>query len=382
MTKPIIAIILTTMKWIDTSFSRREFIKLGALSMGALAMNPWKNWSQLQAEFPDAERLGRICVGKVDVRTRPSVDAGSVGVLYEDAIIVWLREVIGEAPMGRHSRRWVETPDGYVYAPSVQPVLNLPNAPLNDLPQTSLGKGIWAEVTVPQTQIFLERATASSAWLQYALDYGLVPRLYYSQIVWVDEIKTNSQDQVLYRINERFGPGDLFWAAAEAFRPLTEEEVAPISPEVENKKVVVDVTPTRQMLSLYEGSSEVYACRISSGAKWNADGEIVEEWGTPVGANHHIWRKMISTHMSGGQTGTGYDLPGVAWTTLFTGEGVAIHSTFWHNDFGTPRSHGCVNCTPEDAKYVFRWTLPVIPYDPGDLTITTFDGTKIDVREA
>ncbi|MHB1482237.1 MAG: hypothetical protein ACYCXH_07970, partial [Bellilinea sp.] len=164
MTKPIIAIILTTMKWIDTSFSRREFIKLGALSMGALAMNPWKNWSQLQAEFPDAERLGRICVGKVDVRTRPSVDAGSVGVLYEDAIIVWLREVIGEAPMGRHSRRWVETPDGYVYAPSVQPVLNLPNAPLNDLPQTSLGKGMWAEVTVPQTQIFLERATASSAW--------------------------------------------------------------------------------------------------------------------------------------------------------------------------------------------------------------------------
>jgi len=370
------------MKWADNSFSRREFLKLGALGMGALAMSPLKIWSQLQSEFPDAERLGRICVGKVDVRSRPSVDAESVGVLYEDAIVVWLREVVGEAPLGRQGRRWVETPDGYVYAPSVQPVLNQPNTPVTELPTTSLGQGMWVEVTVPQTQIFLEQDTASSVWLKYAIENGLIPRLYYSQVIWVDQIKTNSQGQALYRINERFGPGDIFWAAAEAFRPLTEEEIAPISPDVVNKKVVVDVTPTRQILSLYEGSSEVYACQISSGAKWNASGELVEEWGTPIGQNHHIWRKMISTHMSGGQTGTGYDLPGVAWTTLFTGEGVAIHSTFWHNDFGTPRSHGCVNCRPEDAKYVFRWTRPVIPYDPGDVTITTFDGTQVDIREA
>lgn len=371
------------MKWVDQSFSRREFIKFGALSMGALAISPWKIWDQLQSEFPDAERLGRVCIpGKIDIRARPSADAQSLGVLYEDAIVVWLREVIGEAPGGRISRRWVETPDGYLYAPSIQPVFNQPNVPVKELPQTSLGQGMWVEVTIPQTQVFLERDTVSSGWLKYALENGLIPRLYYSQVIWVDQIKTNSQGQVLYRINERFGLGDLFWAAAEAFRPLTEEEIAPISPDVENKKVVVDVTTTRQILSLYEGNSEVYTCQISSGAKWNAYGEYVDEWGTPVGPNHHIWRKMISTHMLGGQTGTGYDLPGVAWTTLFTKEGVAIHSTYWHNAFGEPRSHGCVNCKPEDAKYVFRWTMPIITYDPGDLTITTFDGTQIDVREA
>jgi len=369
------------MKWIDTTFSRRDFLKFGALSVGALAMRPWKNWSYLQDEFPDAERLGRICVGKVDVRRRPFVEAESVGVLYEDAIVVWLREVVGEAPAKRQSRRWVETPEGYIYAPSVQPVHNQPNIPLAELPTTSLGKGMWVEVTVPQTQIYLDGEVAHGPGLKYSIEKGLIPRLYYSQVIWVDDIRTNSQGLVLYRANERFGY-DRFWAAAEAFRPLTVEEVAPISPEVENKKVVVDVTPSRQIMSLYEGNSEVYACQISSGAVWNTEGIIVEEWGTPVGANHHIWRKMISTHMSGGQTGTGYDLPGVAWTTLFTGEGVAIHSTFWHNDFGTPRSHGCVNATPEDAKFVFRWTTPIIPYDPGDLTITTFDGTQIDVRKA
>lgn len=370
------------MKWIANAFSRRELLKFGALSLGALVIRPWTVWSQVLEDFPDAEHLGRICVGKVDIRKSPLADAESLGVLYEDAVIVWLREVVGEAPMGRQSRRWVETPDGYIYAPSVQPVRNQPNTPLVELPTTSLGKGMWAEISIPHTQIFLEGDKPASLWLQYNQENGIISRLVYSQVVWVDDVRTNSEGQKLYRVNERFGYGDLFWAAAEAFRPLTEAEIAPISPEVEDKKVVVDVTPTRQILSLYEGNSEVYACQISSGSVWNSDGEIVEKWGTPVGPNHHIWRKMISTHMSGGQTGQGYDLPGVAWTTLFTGEGVAIHSTFWHNDFGTPRSHGCVNAAPDDAKYVFRWTTPIVPYDPGDVTVGMPGGTQVAVWKA
>ncbi len=368
------------MKWAETRFSRREFLKLGLLSLGALAMNPWRVWGQLLQEWPDAERLGRVCVGKVSLRKRPSVDAEAVGELYEDAVVVWLREVVGEVPLGRQSRRWVETPDGYIYAPSLQPVKNLPNEPVGELPITSLGRGMWVEVTIPHTQIFLENRSPASPWLKYTVEFNTIPRLHYSQILWVDDIRTNSQGQRLYRVNERYGYGDLFWAAAEAFRPLTEAELQPIRPEVENKRLVVDASTNRQIVSCYEGNSEVFSCLVSTGAKWNANGELVEAWGTPLGA-HPVWRKAISIHMSGGQTGTGYDLPGVAWTTLFTGSGVAIHSTFWHNDFGTPRSRGCVNCTPEDANFIFRWTLPVIPYDPGDVTVSMPGGTVVDVVE-
>jgi hypothetical protein len=60
---------------------------------------------------------------------------------------------------------------------------------------------------------------------------------------------------------------------------------------------------------------------------------------------------------------------------------VAIHATFWHNDFGTPRSHGCVNVPADDAKWIFRWTTPVVTYNPGDITDNTYQGTKIEVIE-
>ena len=87
--------------------------------------------------------------------------------------------------------------------------------------------------------------------------------------------------------------------------------------------------------------------------------------------------------MSGGTTGGGYDLPGIGWTTLFVGSGVAIHSTFWHNNFGGElMSHGCVNARPEDAKWVFRWTLPVVPNDPGDVTVEGMNNsTTVEVVE-
>jgi len=86
-------------------------------------------------------------------------------------------------------------------------------------------------------------------------------------------------------------------------------------------------------------------------------------------------------HMTGGTTGGGYDLPGIGYTTLFSGDGVAVHSTFWHNSYGIPRSHGCVNARPEDARWVFRWTMPEVPYDAGDVTVSGTGSTKVLVRE-
>ena len=365
-----------TIKRLTRPLSRRDFLKLTASGAAALALRPFSPTQLFQ--FPDAEKLGRITVGKMDLKARPNENSQTVGALYEDAIIPWLREVIGPHP-GRINQRWIETPDGYVWGGYVQPVYNRPNIPVTTLPQTSLVRGMWVEVTVPYADLILDNPPARAPWLQYQASIALPARFYYSQIVWADQICSDENGQVWYRLNEKYGSGDIFWSRAEAFRPLSAEEVAPIHPEIEDKHIEVNIW--YQTLSCFEGNVEVYFARISSGALFNADGNRVDAWETPLG-EAPIWRKAISLPLSGGSTAAGWSLPAVGWISLFVGTGVAIHSTFWHNNYGEPSSRGCVNASPEDAKWIFRWSSPIVPYDPGDVTVEWPGGTKVSVVES
>jgi hypothetical protein len=360
------------------SISRGEFCKVMTFGLGSIlipgVLDGWdKSPAARLSDFPQADRLGRVCAGMVPLKQRPDMESPDVGTLYEDDVVAWLSEVVGSRPLW-NSQRFVETPDGFLYAPNIQPVRNLPNQPLEELPSSNLA-GIWVEVSVPYADLTLDNPPPRSPWLKG----NLHPRVYYSQILWVDQIKKDSVGQIWYRVKELYGTyGDIFWVPGEALRPLSADEFAPIHPEVEDKKVVVDVT--HQTLSCFEGKDEIYFTRVSTGAKFDAQGNPVDKWSTPVGP-HHIWRKMVSVHMSGGTTGGGYDLPGIGWTSLFSGNGVAIHATFWHNNFGVPMSHGCVNARPQDAEFVFRWTAPATPEDPGDITVSGTASTQVVVVE-
>jgi len=340
-----------------------------------------KRQKLLRLDFPQTEKLGRVCVGKIDLKARPDQDSQSVGVLYEDAVVPWLREVVGPRPY-YINQRWVETPDGYIYGPYLQPVQNHPNLPVEKLNDSSLGPGMWVEVSVPYADVTLENSPSSNSWVEFLVDQGLPVRVYYGQVFWVDTIKVNENGRTMYRINPNYYGGvDLLWVDAQSLRPITPDEVEPISPEIENKRIVVDVI--QQALSCYEEDREVYYCRVSTGAKFDAYGNPVEKWSTPLG-KHRVSRKYISLQMSGGTTGASYDLPGIGWTTIFVTGGVAIHSTFWHNDYGVPRSHGCVNVLPEHAKWIFRWTMPTVSYDggAGDVSTANTDSTPVEVIES
>jgi hypothetical protein len=224
----------------ETLHPPRLFKNVSALSLGGLALKPWQN-ANVSFEFSQHERLGRVAAGKVDLKTRPDWDSPDNGVLYADAVVPWLREVVGIAPY-RTNQRWVETPDGYIWAPYLQPVQNRPNIPEANLPETNLGGGMWVEVSVPFVNLMLDNPPPRSPALKETLELGLRPRLYYSQIMWIDAIKIDDQGLSWYRVNEPYGSyGDIYWARAEAYRPITREEMAPIRPEVEDKRVVVDV---------------------------------------------------------------------------------------------------------------------------------------------
>jgi hypothetical protein len=351
-------------------FSRRDFLLGSAVGVASFLVVPEKLANALSL-FPQAEKLGRVTVGMAEVKNKPDTDSKTIAKVYADQVVEWLYEVVGRRPF-RTIQRWVETPIGYIWIPYLQPVKNLVNTPIAALPETSLGPGMWAEVTTPYVDILLDNPPARSPWLAESQN----PRLYYSQVFWIDKIKTDTEGRTWYRVNERYGYGDLFWARADSFRPLNAEEVAPIHPEVENKRIVVHIG--HQTMSCYEGKQEVHFAFVSTGITADMYGTPTPQWETPLGVRP-IWRKMISVHMSGGSTGGGYDLPGVSWTSLFEGNGVAIHSTFWHNNFGEQMSHGCVNAAPDDAKWVFRWTNPVVTYDPGDLTVGMPGGTLVEV---
>lgn len=374
---------------IRRSIGRRDFLRLSALALGGFALQAMLSDEAAAAslalpEFPQAERLGRVAVGMVELKSRPDLESPTVGVLYEDAVLPWLRQVSGEKPAYVfNNQRWVETPQGFIYGPYLQPVWNRPNQPVDDLPNTSRGPGMWVEVTVPYADAALvQKEPSSNSWAQVRMKQGLPLRVYYSQTFWADQIRVNDQGRKFYRLNPNYYGGvDMLWVAAEALRPVTSDELSPIHPEVTDKRVVVNVT--YQTLSCYEGEQEVFFCRVSTGAKYDMYGNIVDHWATPVGL-HRVTRKYVSLQMSGGTTGAGYDLPGIAWTTIFATGGVAIHSTFWHHNYGDPVSHGCVNCLPEDAKWVFRWTTPAVQYDPGmlDVTVTGESSTAVRVVEA
>jgi lipoprotein-anchoring transpeptidase ErfK/SrfK len=361
------------------SISRREFLKLSALSLGGLALRPWGKRLFTLQDFPEAERLGRVSWYAIPLKERPDYDSKTIGTLYPDTVLPWLKDTVGYWP-NRINQRFVETPEGYVWPEYFIPVRNQRNIPVTTLPQSGENPGMWVEVTVPYVDLIMENPPPRSSYFVHSVDNNLPLRYYYSQILWVDRIRNDDSGVIWYRVNERYGnPGDIFWAPGEAFRPIPQEEMEPISPNVDDKYIIVNKNLREQTLSCYEGNSEVYYCRVSTGTGEDA---------TPTSAEYspgfQIWRKLHSLQMSGGTSEEGWQLPGIGWTALFKGDGIALHSTWWHNNFGEPMSHGCVNLCPEDAKWLFRWTQPAVPFASGDndVTITGESSTRIKVVDA
>lgn len=118
-----------------------------------------------------------------------------------------------------------------------------------------------------------------------------------------------------------------------------------------NKEKRIEVDLTKQKLYAYEGDKKKMSFDVSTG-KWNK---------TPTG-DFRIWTKLKYTLMTGGdkELGTYYYLPNVPYTMYFNGD-YGIHGAYWHDNFGHPMSHGCVNMRIADAEKLFYWANPSLP---------------------
>jgi hypothetical protein len=120
----------------------------------------------------------------------------------------------------------------------------------------------------------------------------------------------------------------------------------------------IDVNLTKQTLMLYEGETPVYATLVSTGEAGLEDPQHTTATKRGV---FRIHTKHVTATMASNELGEEFELRDVPYVQYFDKEGYALHGAYWHDRFGMPRSHGCINLSPEDARRVFYWTEPAVP---------------------
>ncbi len=119
----------------------------------------------------------------------------------------------------------------------------------------------------------------------------------------------------------------------------------------------IDVSIAKQVLMAYEGTKPAYVTLVSTGEAGLDDPETTKSTITGI---FRIHTKHLTTTMSSNVVGEEFELKDIPYVEYFQ-DSYALHAAYWHDDFGTPRSHGCINLAPEDAKWLFQWTEPQLP---------------------
>ncbi len=146
------------------------------------------------------------------------------------------------------------------------------------------------------------------------------------------------------------------WVAAAGLRIIPARKEYPSFATGERKWI--DISILNQTLVAYVGRHPVYATLVSTGR--GALGDPETGFATPRGT-FMVYAKHVSATMDGADDATdSYSLLDVPFVQYFH-KGFALHGTYWHDEFGKMRSHGCVNLAPKDAAWLFEWTDPNVP---------------------
>jgi hypothetical protein len=339
-----------------TKLTRREFLKLGSAALLGVAAQtliparPGKAGPGDYEDFsPPPAAVGRIISwGAQSIRRSPTTESERLAQVSHDTIIPLLATVVGDPPWPSNPI-WYQTTGGFIHSGQVQPVENTLQT---DFPTRVRAPGFWAEVCVPFTEA---RAMPNSPYV--------IAKLYYQTVYRVVGAVQDDKGVWWYQLQEgiTWSPGP--YVRAATMRWLTPLDLAPLSAFHPEKRIEVDLS--EQALTCYEGDAPVFFTRIASGV-WDTP--------TPRGEFQVLYKRHTQRMI-----GDDYDLAGVAFPTYFTWSGVAIHGTYWHNDYGRPHSHGCLNVASSAARWVFRWADPVVPYSEHTRRTKSGQGTRVIV---
>lgn len=311
-------------------------MKLSGLGLAGLFAPPLN----FLFDDPFTGQQGRVTTRLVWMYDHPSTKATWIKICHRDMLLNITNTAISDDESS-HNRVWYEIDKaGYVYSGNIQPVRTLLNTPVFEIP----AEGLLSEISVPYTDAY-EMPDKTSA---------VAYRMYYETTHWVKSVSTAADGQVWYQVRDDKWD-KLYYARADHIRILTAEELAPITPEIPNSNKKIQVRLEEQLVIAYENNLPVFVSPASTGGILR-----VGTYTTPKGSFITFYKRP-SRHMSAGDiAASGFDLPGVPWVQYITESGISFHGTFWHNDFGRPRSHGCINLSPSAAKWLYRWTSPQV----------------------
>jgi len=309
----------------------------------------------LQDDFDNLQ--GRIIDRTVWSYQEPNPKSKRAKLYWRDLVVPITNTTIGDDEAA-HNRVWYELEDGgYAYSGSIQPVRTL----LNEAYAIPT-KGALGEVSVPFTDAYLEADRNAE----------LVYRLYYETVHWITSAVKAADGSTWYSLlDDKYE--QYYFIPARHMRLIPNEELAPLSPNVPPEQKRFEVRLDDQLLLAYENGQTVFATRISTGGK-----RLSGKYTTPDG-DFITYHKRPTRHMAAGDiASSGFDLPGVPWVSYITEGGISFHGTYWHNDYGRPRSHGCINMTPQAAKWLYRWTIPTVP--PEKTLVYGWTGTRVEIK--
>ena len=315
--------------------SRRDFLKISGASLLALFVYDLEPGKAMAAP---TTMQGRVVYNSLIIRNSPSFSGGRVKSYRRDTILEISEQVFGGVNSD-YNRIWYRLGnEGFVYSGGVQPVSTSRNLPVEEIPET----GVLGEITIPY---------ADAVWaINHSPTAG--PRLYYASTHWITALVVDKRDGSLwYKAFDNLY-NSYYYTRPESTRIIPAAELSPLSPQLPESEKHIEISLDRQILLAFESDVPVFSARVATGQL---------HFETPTGW-FRTFHKRPTYHMTGGaDVTTVFDLPGVPCDSYFTDEGAAMHGTYWHNDFGHPHSHGCINMTPQDARWIYRWTLPSVP---------------------
>ncbi|HOR18314.1 MAG TPA: L,D-transpeptidase [Brevefilum sp.] len=338
------------------TLSRRKFLKLTALSLGALAFRPLEKLQHTQ--HPRLMRVSGVGnIRSVSIHKEPNEDSVILYQRAKDDLISVYDEI--ESEYGpEYNPIWYRVWGGYVHRKWLAEVKHV----LNPLTDTIHEEGQLGEITVPYTRA-----------LMYSSHNGWDPvyRLYYQTLHWIRDIITGPDNRPWYQLEDQLNKVK-YAIPAEHVRVVADSEFDPISPDVPPGEKRIEISISRQLLTAYEGDQIVLQTEVSTGS-------LTPLQKTPTG-KFVIDPKHPAKHMGNGQVTSdiyAYELVGVPWNCFFDWEGgIATHGTYWHNNYGTPMSRGCINMRIHEAKWLYLWTTP--HGGPHDRVVNGY-GTRVTV---